>query len=917
MILSKKLSILSIIKYTAILSLLYTLISCEVSFYEPLQEYVIAVENGKTLQVSVNNTVIPHDHDPVDYQYELLGEVSEPAVVSIENIGQINMTVNTIVLDTGGLGGNPFAIDISALTLPFTLQPDETAEFTVVFQPSVEGDHEAILESNIIIGSSDTEFGNFKLNLRGEGDNGQTLKISVNGAEIIDDADPVDFGYELIGEITTPRTITIENEGRVNLTIDSINLDLGILSGTPYAIDISGITLPHILEPGDAKSFAAVFQPSLVGDHENILNSNILITYTDPDSSTFKLNLTGHGTTELQPEIKVIRGSTDYTSDLTLYDFGNVLITEAAPPQREFQIKNTGTDDLSISGIVLNNTTDYSFSDTSTSATILPGESIFKTITFAPGSTGTKTADLSIYSDDSDENPFILKLSGTGVVPVITVTESGTPYNNNGTPFDFGFQKLNETSGLKTFSIENTGTHVLTVSTIVLSSGVTDYALTVPSIPFTLNPAESETFTLSFHPGTEEITPGTLTIGNSSPDDSSFILNLTGEGATGELTVLEGTTEYYDDGSHFFFEITAASSTRIKTITLRNDGDVNLVINSINNPSAPFTSDDPSGTILPGGSTTFDISFTPGSPGGFGDTLIINSDDVDETAFDLNLWGGTSVPFSIPGLKLWLDAQKITSSAPTEVFNDSGTLYVINWEDQSGNNKHAIADNTGEIEHLSEGGNSHERRIPYLIDEGGIQSVGFRDEDGIGVTTDQGDQAYYNGDILYIAGEVVPYTTDMTVFAVMKPLDFAPNPLRQYSTLMYGAAFPRLRVNYSGSSFYFQNYYFIQGGGSTDNMSLMSAENRHLLSYRLNTDSTVESLKQTSWLDNIEEADHLAISGAANRAYNVTIGNYYHSNFMTYGLHGNIYEILIFQNALTDAEIQTVHDYLNTKYTLW
>lgn len=97
-------------------------------------------------------------------------------------------------------------------------------------------------------------------------------------------------------------------------------------------------------------------------------------------------------------------------------DFGNAhVITN--PIIRTFTIKNIGTNTINLTGTPLINLTGSSdFSVTTLPTT--PINSLNATtfqITFNPNSVGIKTAQVSIASNDSDENPYIFEIKGEGI----------------------------------------------------------------------------------------------------------------------------------------------------------------------------------------------------------------------------------------------------------------------------------------------------------------------------------------------------------------------------------------------------------------------------------------------------------------------------------------------------------------------
>ena len=70
---------------------------------------------------------------------------------------------------------------------------------------------------------------------------------------------------------------------------------------------------------------------------------------------------------------------------------------------------------------------------TAPDATVAPDGSTGITVRFAPGSLGAKSATLSIASNDADENPYLVTLSGTGVAPDIAVEQPvGSGVNDGG-----------------------------------------------------------------------------------------------------------------------------------------------------------------------------------------------------------------------------------------------------------------------------------------------------------------------------------------------------------------------------------------------------------------------------------------------------------------------------------------------------
>ena len=867
---------------------------------------------------SIGGFAYPSDDVGYEFADQLSGTASTPPFTFvIHNDGTSPLLISSVTVD------DETNFDLISSIDGETISSGDDERFYVAFTPQASG----VYTAAVTVTNNDADENPYIINLTGEGVEPE-ISVWKGLTEYVNGGAPYDFGDLMTTDPGVEITYDVRNVGGAVLTVDGVAISdpVNYAVNWPYPADQN-------IDIGSGLPFTVTFDPVSIGTKNATLS-----IYNDSATSPFVFNITGNGTEGAgpsPPEITVTQSGDDYTSNVTVYDFGNVLINPPAPPEAVFEIENTGDEDLSITGIVLSDNTNYSFADGTTTATIAPGGSIYKTVTFDPQSTGIKDTTLSFFTNDADENPFELLLTGIGVVPEITITESVTEYFDDGAPFDFSYQKLSATSDVKTFTIENTGTYVLTVNTIVLSTGVSDYDLTEPSVPFDLDPAASETFTLTFTPTSEEVLTGTVTIGNTDPDRSSFVLNLTGEGDTGELTVLEGTTEYFDDDSTFYFDVTAAGDgPNNKTITLRNDGNVDLVISSFTDPVSPFSATTGPVTLTAGQETDILLSFDPDSSGGFSDTLIIDSDDIDEGTFTLNLRGGTTAPYIAGTPFIWLNAEDIRVGTDTvneeDPINSGFKDYVFRWPDMStgtifdASALNAVASTSGEVD---TGGNAHRRRLPEyhasVAELNGQPALRFRDDDGLPESTSTtGDDApYYNGDVLYILGDAA-YYDNFTIIIVMRPVDFIDSTGRTY---MYGSNTPYLRLYDLTTSFY-NNYNGTVIYHSDEELLLNET---YCITNRARkwpaTPAFDSSDSYRFWANGTEEIDNETdpptsytnqIVSTTRRIYAATLGNHT-SNFRTYGISGYIPEVIIYKEALDESAVDLLHDYLNTKYGIW
>jgi len=92
-------------------------------------------------------------------------------------------------------------------------------------------------------------------------------------------------------------------------------------------------------------------------------------------------------------------------------DFG--LFTEGGSSDREFTIRNPGGDLLTLSGVTFSGTHAADFTVTAgPPASLATGTAGILNVRFQPATAGIRSATLEIASNDADENPFLIELTG-------------------------------------------------------------------------------------------------------------------------------------------------------------------------------------------------------------------------------------------------------------------------------------------------------------------------------------------------------------------------------------------------------------------------------------------------------------------------------------------------------------------------
>ena len=151
-----------------------------------------------------------------------------------------------------------------------------------------------------------------------------------------------------------------------------------------------------------------------------------------------------------------------------------------------------------------------------------PGETHNVVVRFAPQSVGNKNATLRIASNDPDENPYDVPLSGSSY-PDISVTP---------TSYDYGNVKVGEHLD-NTFVVKNEGVAPLSVSsTNLVGDDASEFSIQSGGGSFDLNPGETQNVVVRFAPQFAEEKNATLRIASNDPDNNPFDVTLNGSGTT-------------------------------------------------------------------------------------------------------------------------------------------------------------------------------------------------------------------------------------------------------------------------------------------------------------------------------------------------------------------------------------------------
>ena len=231
-----------------------------------------------------------------------------------------------------------------------------------------------------------------------------------------------------------------------------------------------------------------------------------------------------------------------------------------------FTIENSGDGDLNLDDIpkvAISGTHAGDFTVTSQPASPIAsggGTTTFE-ITFNPSAPGIREGSISIANNDSNENPYIFSIQGTGVVPEMDLQGGGLSISDgDNSPAladdtDFGSADVDADTVVHTFTIENTGTGdlVLTDTPKVQISGTHagDFSVTSqPSSPVAAS-GGTTTFEITFDPSGEGLRTATVSIANNDSDENPYDFAIQGTG-TVPITTQPPFADFNGDGDTDF-----------------------------------------------------------------------------------------------------------------------------------------------------------------------------------------------------------------------------------------------------------------------------------------------------------------------------------------------------------------------------
>jgi serine protease len=371
--------------------------------------------------------------------------------ITLTNDGNVALTVSAIELD----GVNKSEFSATSTCSGKAVAPSASCAVSVVFTPDSIGGKAA----SLVVRVSESAY---VLVVPLEG-TGFSASVSVDPVSL-------NFGNQGVGTTSTNKSITLRNSGSISLTITEFAV-VGTDSATFTQSNDCGTTLAA----GASCTITVWFKPTSIG--------------SKAASIRISSSATGGAVSVALGGVGVASAANVSPSALA---FGSQAVGTTSSG-RTFSLVNDGNAALTISSIAVSGADSAQFGVTNNcGTTVAAGASCSVTVTFAPTSSGAKSAAIRVASN-APGNAAEVAISGTGAAGALLLSATSVSFDS---------VNAGAVSAAKTLTVRNEGNLALTLGTISLSGTNADQFSQSTDCGSTLAIAATCTVTLRFSPTT-------------------------------------------------------------------------------------------------------------------------------------------------------------------------------------------------------------------------------------------------------------------------------------------------------------------------------------------------------------------------------------------------------------------------------
>jgi hypothetical protein len=366
--------------------------------------------------------------------------------LEVYNVGAADLTITSVQR----LMGSADFIVLPTPATPLVIAPTDGVEFTVQYLPTISGTPETAI---IRITSDDPTAPFVDVAAHGKRGTGVVATATANSGNL---------GHVCLGSFTD-ELLTINNTGSCPLSISNIT------SSDPNFQAPGVHSYPLVVNPGTSIDLVIRFQPITLGGHNGV----ITIFSSDPTSPA-NVSVTGLAPA---PKLSLVIADTG--------NFGKVCV--GAFVDEPLILNNSGSCRLTIAGITSSSGEFLVAEVLSYPLTVGPGDALPISIRFEPTSFGSKSATITVTSDDP-ASPATIKLSGEAPSGKLAVSGSTT------------FGGVNACCCAdRTLSICNVGECALHVNSVHFKRRSRHWKLLHNPFPATLHPGSCLPLVIQYH----------------------------------------------------------------------------------------------------------------------------------------------------------------------------------------------------------------------------------------------------------------------------------------------------------------------------------------------------------------------------------------------------------------------------------
>ncbi|HXN24756.1 MAG TPA: choice-of-anchor D domain-containing protein [Candidatus Dormibacteraeota bacterium] len=504
---------------------------------------------------------------------------ASPSALSYGNVSVGTTATHIVTLTNGGNSSVSISqitptgatFTVTGLALPLTLSAGQTAGFNVVFSPTSLGS-----QSGTVTILSTASNSPATVSASGSGIATPTPSISVAPSSIA-------FGTVAIGTTNT-QTVRVSNPGNANLVISQATV-----AGTAFSV--SGPSVPVTIAPGQSMTFTVGFTPSAGG-----LVTGSLSLASNAPTTPLAIPLNGTG---LAPSLLL-------SASPSVLTYGNVSVGTTA--MHIVTLTNTGNSNVSISQITPTGAA-FTVTGLALPLALSAGQTAGFNVVFSPTRLGSQSGTVTILSTASN-SPATVSASGSGIAtptPSISVAPSSIA---------FGTVAIG-TTNTQTVRVSNPGNANLVISQATVAGTV--FSVSGLSVPVTVAPGQSMTFTVGFTPSASGLVTASLSLASNAPT-TPIAIPLSGTGLAASLLLSASP-------SALSFGDVSVGSSGTQTVTLTNTGNSDVSVSQVTPTGAAFSV---TGlalpvTVSPGQTASLNVVFAPLGVGSQTSTVTIRS----------------------------------------------------------------------------------------------------------------------------------------------------------------------------------------------------------------------------------------------------------------------------------------------------